>query len=72
LPQSNGEEQMPTAFGTSEHWRQRAQEARDMAKNIDDLEAKRSMLDIADLYERIAARAEAKREGVPLQPSKGQ
>lgn len=61
---------MPTAFGTPEHWRERAD--KDMAKNINDPEAKRSMLDIADRYERIAARAEANREGVPLQPSKGQ
>lgn len=63
---------MPTVFGTPEHWRERAKEARDMAKEINDREAKRSMLDIADRYERIAARTEASREGVALQPSKGQ
>ena len=63
---------MPTMLSTPDHWRERAKEARDMAKNMNDLEAKRSMLDIADHYERIAARAEAAREGAHLQPSKGQ
>ena len=39
------------------HWRSRAQEARAVADSLDDLEAKRSMLNIADEYEHLAERA---------------
>jgi hypothetical protein len=49
---------MPNVFGTPEHWRDRAQEARAMADNITDPDAKRAMLDIAESYEKIAERAE--------------
>lgn len=59
---------MPNAFGTPEHWRQRAAEARSMADGIHDSETKRAMLAIAENYERIAKRAEAREAGVPLQP----
>ena len=51
---------MPTAFGTPEHWHQRALEARDMAKGIKEVDARRAMFDIAENYEKIAKRAEAK------------
>ena len=33
---------MPDAFGTPEHWLQRATEARSMAEGIEDSEAKRA------------------------------
>jgi hypothetical protein len=41
-----------------EHWRQRAEEARAIADGIADPEAKRTMLGIAQGYERLAQRAE--------------
>ena len=61
-------EAMPTAFGTPQHWEQRAREAREMAKGISDPEAKRAMLEIADNYDKLAKRAEAKEAGVPMHP----
>ena len=39
------------------HWLDRAQEARALAKQIGDPEAKRTMLKNADDYERLAQRA---------------
>ena len=50
---------MPPTFGTPEHWRQRAAEARAMAENMTDPQAKRAMLRVADSYEEIAKRVEA-------------
>jgi O-methyltransferase involved in polyketide biosynthesis len=44
-------------FMTSDHWRDRAYHARFSAKLMDDEEAKRLLLQIADLYDRIADRA---------------
>jgi hypothetical protein len=41
-----------------EHWRQRAKEARAIAGSLNDPEAKRSMLKIADEYDLLAQRAE--------------
>ena len=37
------------------HWRQLAQEAREVAERLDDAEAKRTMLEIAEGYEELAA-----------------
>jgi hypothetical protein len=51
---------MPLKFGTPEHWRKRAEEARTMAQQIEDPDAKRGMLEIAANYEKIAALAELK------------
>lgn len=51
---------MPLKFGTPEHWRKRAEEARAMAQQIEDPVAKREMLEIAVNYEKIAAVAELK------------
>ena len=42
-----------------------------MAGGIVDGEAKRAMLAIAENYERIAKRAEARAAGVPVQPGGG-
>ena len=61
---------MPNAFGTPEHWLERAEEARTMAEQIEDAEAKRAMLAIAENYARIAKRAEARAAGVQV-PSRG-
>lgn len=63
-----GEEQMPHAFGTPDHWLARAKEARAMAEKITDLDAKRAMLEIAANYEKVAKRAEAREAGVPFAP----
>jgi hypothetical protein len=41
-----------------EHWRQRAGEMRAHAREMRDLAARASMLDIADQYDRLALRAE--------------
>ncbi len=43
-----------------QHWLDRAKEARALAEPIADLEAKRMMLVIADDYEQLAQRAEAR------------
>ena len=43
-------------------WRQMAEQARGIAAEMDDAEAKRTMLEIAAGYDRLAARAE-RREG---------
>jgi hypothetical protein len=50
---------MPATFGTPEHWRDRAEEARIQAKHMLDEDAKRGLLAIAESYERIAKTAEA-------------
>jgi hypothetical protein len=41
-----------------EHWRSRAEEARSIAEELSDPEAKRMMLRIVSDYERLAERAE--------------
>jgi len=51
---------MPTASGTPKHWRERAREARAIAGRMRDLQARCSMLENAERYERNAQRAEAK------------
>lgn len=51
------------------HWLDRAKQARALAEQLDDPEAKRTMLATADDYERLAKRAEeraAGREGPTL------
>ena len=39
------------------HWRERADEARAVADQLDDLDARSTMLGIADEYERLAQNA---------------
>ena len=43
------------------HWRDRAEEARRMAKQIEDPSARDAMLQVAAGYERLAERASARR-----------
>ena len=62
---------MPNAFGTPEHWLERAEKARAMADGMEDSEAKRAMLAIAENYERIAKRAEARAAGILIHPGGG-
>jgi hypothetical protein len=42
------------------HWRERAAEARANAANLDDLDARRLMLEVATTYDRLAKDAEAR------------
>jgi hypothetical protein len=51
---------MPTKFGTPEHWRERAEEARTKAADMRDWGAKQGMLDVAQSYETLAKLAEAR------------
>ena len=53
----------PSLVNDPAHWRQRAQEARTVADQLSDLQAKAAMLRIADDYERLAKRAEARTIG---------
>jgi hypothetical protein len=55
---------MPSLYGTPEHWAVRAKEAREMAAHISDLAAKQAMIAIAENYEKIAKRAEAREVGI--------
>jgi hypothetical protein len=54
---------MPTTFGTPAYWQERAEEARALAEDMNDAEARRAMLAVAENYEKIAKRAEAKGTG---------
>lgn len=63
---------MPGQFGTPAHWRERAEEARAMAEDMTDAAARRAMLAVAENYEKIAARAEARLAGLTLPPGRGQ
>ena len=49
-----------------EHWRDRAEEARRIAEDMADAEAKRMMLGIADGYEKLAARGEQRLMGIKV------
>jgi hypothetical protein len=49
--------ELPNRF-PAQHWRDRAQEARDNAARINDLEGKRLMLEVAVTYEYLAKKAE--------------
>ena len=52
---------MSAQFGTPEYWLERAEEARAMAEEFNDSQAKRAMLDIAAGYEKVASRTEVAR-----------
>ena len=54
-----GRNPLPSYFVyTSEHWRQRADEMRVLAKNVDGDEAQETMLRMAQHYDRLAAKAD--------------
>ena len=54
---------MPSAISSDpQHWRDRAAEARALAEKIADPKAKLAMLDIASNYQKIAERAEIRRQ----------
>ena len=59
-------QRMPPKFGTPDYWLERAEEARAMALDMSDPEAKKAMLGIAENYEKIAKRAEAREAGLNL------
>ena len=48
---------MPLLYNDPDHWRKQADEARDLARRITDVVGKAAMLQIADQYDRLAARA---------------
>jgi hypothetical protein len=55
---------MPASFiNDPEHWRQRAEEARAIADQMNDPQAKEAMLKIAEDYERLGERAERRAKG---------
>jgi len=60
---------VPTASGTSKHWCGRAGEARAIASHMHDLQARCSMLEVAERYERKARRSVAKLAGITLPPN---
>jgi hypothetical protein len=49
---------MTSLLDDPEHWRSRAEEARNIAEQLSDLESRRTMLRIAADYERLAEHAE--------------
>jgi hypothetical protein len=53
----------PSYINDPDHWRQRAEEARAIANQVSDVDAKVAMLRIADEYERLARRAAARAQG---------
>ncbi len=61
---------MPILLNNPAHWHLRAQEARLLAAQLEDPEAKSATLKIAEEYERLAVRA-AKRMEESSDPPKG-
>lgn len=60
---------VPVLSADPKHWLERAEEARAVADGMRDPEARRAMLEIAERYERIAKRAEARGAGVAMPPT---
>ena len=55
---------VPQSFiNDPKHWRERAEEARIHAEQMNDLESKKAMLRIAEDYEKLAKRAEQRIRG---------
>jgi hypothetical protein len=46
-----------------DHWRQRAADMRTLARDVQEVEARATMLRIADDYERLAERADVRTDG---------
>ena len=55
---------MPTSANDPKHWRARAEEMRALAVMADDLDARASLLTLADEYEKLARRAEERSNGI--------
>ena len=62
---------MTSFINDPEHWRNRAEEARTLAEQMNDEMSKQTMLRIAADYERLAERAELRARGASPQPPKG-
>ena len=60
---------LPLAFGTANHWMERARESRAIAAQIVDPLARQAMLEVAEKYVAIAKRAEAREAGVDIPSS---
>jgi hypothetical protein len=66
--QSSSAKQMPQFLNDTAHWKLRAEEARQLAENLGNPEAKASILKIASEYDNLALRA-AERLLKPEKPS---
>ena len=53
---------VPLLYNDPEHWRKRAEEARELAHKMTDPVGKSAMLEIAENYEQLAEQAEAIRK----------
>jgi len=57
---------MSTSFiNNPEHWRERAEESRTLAEQMNDPDSRAAMLRIANDYERLAERAAKRAKGLP-------
>jgi hypothetical protein len=56
---------MPSFADDPAHWRKRADEARAMAEQMTDRDARQMMLGIAEDYEKLAKRAEERLKSSP-------
>jgi hypothetical protein len=59
---------LPFFVNDPKHWRERAEETRVLAEDLTDAVARRQMMEVADAYERMAARAENHPIKSPLKP----
>jgi hypothetical protein len=57
---------MPLIYGAAEHWLARAREAREMAAHMEDSVARPAMLAVADNFQTVAKRSEARAAGVDM------
>ena len=48
---------MPSLHNDPEHWRKRAKEARALAEKMTDAVSKKAMMEVAEKYDEVAARA---------------
>jgi|HubBroStandDraft_6_1064221.scaffolds.fasta_scaffold2240044_1 hypothetical protein len=60
---------MPSAHfvNNADHWRRRAAEMRALAEDVKDMVARARMLRVADDYDKLAARADQRAGGEPIQ-----
>lgn len=56
---------MPSLMNDPLHWSQRARETRLLTETVDDPAARAAMLNVADEYDRLAARAAERAETPP-------